>query len=322
VPVDTLVILNPTARRGADRFGRLEAMLREALGDVEVTRTRAPRDATRIAREAARAGVERIVAGGGDGTLSEVVTGVLDADLGQQVEIGLLPLGSGCDFARSVGVSRRIPEVVEALRDGARAVVDAGRITHCAHDGTTRTTYFLNEAGFGLSGLTVHLVNRLGKRFGPTLAFALGAVGAIVRGCGPEIELRIDGEIVFRGAVSMVVCGNGSHFGSGMRIAPNASLTDGFLDVIAVEKLGRLRLLSRFPSLYRGTHLRYAECTEHRGRRIEAKLLGHGPGLLDVDGEPLGELPVEIDVLPGAIRLFGLPSPLEPAGEAGTSREA
>lgn len=307
MPADTLVILNPIARRGADRFGRLEAMIRDALGDIELARTRAPRDATRIAREAVRAGVGRIVVGGGDGTLSEVVTGVLDAGLGEKTELGLLPLGSGCDFARSVGAPRRVSDAVALLRDGVGARVDAGRVTIHDHEGKMHTSYFLNEAGFGLSGLTVELVNRLGKRFGPTLAFALGSIGAIVRGCEPEVALRVDGHEVFRGAVSLVVCANGGFFGSGMKIAPNAAPDDGLLDIVIIERLGRARLLSRFPSLYRGTHLRYPEVSEHRGRLVEAKLLSSGPAPVDVDGEPLGGLPIQIELLPRAIGLFGLP---------------
>jgi diacylglycerol kinase (ATP) len=315
VPAETLLVLNPTAGRGGlDRFGRLESMLRSALGDVEVARTRRPADAIRIAREAARAGVPRLVVGGGDGTLSEVVTGVLEAGLGEQTELGLLPLGSGCDFARSVGLPRRVDEAIALLRAGRRARVDAGRVSYRRRDGTSGTRFFLNEAGFGLSGLTVELVNRAGKSFGPTLAFALGSCAAILRGASPEISLRVDGQTVFEGAVSLVVCANGRYFGSGMQIAPEAAVDDGVLDVVVVEAIGRLRLLGRFPSLYRGTHLRYPEVRVHRGRRVEATLRGKGPGLIDVDGEALGELPLVVEVLPKAIGLFGLPPAMPRAG--------
>jgi len=308
VPSQTLLILNPKAGRGAARFGRVQRIVTEALGEVEVERTRAPRDASRIAREAVRAGVSRVVVGGGDGTLSEVVTGLLEAGLGGYAEVGILPLGSGCDFARSVGVPQGIEEAAALLRDGTRSRVDAARIRYRDDRGQPRTSYFLNEASFGLAGLTVALVNRMGKRFGPRLAFALGSVGAILRGCEPDVSIRVDERTVFEGRISMVVAANGRHFGSGMKIAPDALVDDGALDVVIVERLSRMRLLSRFPSLYRGTHLRYPEVHHHRGARVEASLRGHDYAPLDVDGEAVGELSVAIEVLPKAIGIFGLPA--------------
>ncbi len=308
MPSPTLLILNPQAGRGADRFGRVQGVVADALGEIEVARTRAPRDASRIAREAVRAGVSRLVVGGGDGTLSEVVTGLLEAGLGSYAEIGILPLGSGCDFARSVGVPQRIEEAAGLFRDGARSRVDAARIRYRDGEGRPRTSYFLNEASFGLSGLTVALVNRMGKRFGPRASFALASVGAILRGCEPDVSIQVDERTVFEGRISMVVAANGRHFGSGMRIAPEARVDDGALDVVIVERMSRMRLLGRFPSIYRGTHLRYPEVHHHRGVRIEARLRGNDYAPLDVDGEALGELSASIEVLPKAIGLFGLPA--------------
>lgn len=308
MPSQTLLILNPKAGRGAARFGRVQRIVTEALGEIEVARTRAPRDASRIAREAVRAGVSRVVVGGGDGTLSEVVTGLLEAGLGGYAELGILPLGSGCDFARSVGVPQGIEEAAALLRDGSRSRVDAARIRYRDERGQPRTSYFLNEASFGLAGLTVALVNRMGKRFGPRLAFALGSVGAILRGCEPDVSIRVDERTVFEGRISMVVAANGRHFGSGMKIAPDALVDDGALDVVIVERLSRMRLLARFPSLYRGTHLRYPEVRHHRGVRIEAILRGDDYAPLDVDGEAVGELSIEVEVLPKAIGIFGLPA--------------
>ena len=104
------MIANPRSRNGATarRWSPIEAKLRNALGHLEVEFTRGPRDAERIAREGVRAGVERVIVAGGDGTLSEVVTGLLSADLGGYAGIGVLPLGTGSDFTRALGVSNEI----------------------------------------------------------------------------------------------------------------------------------------------------------------------------------------------------------------------
>jgi len=176
VPSKTLVIVNPASGSGKTgrRWKKLEPTLRSRLGDVEVELTKAPRDAERIAREAARAGVDRILVVGGDGTTSEVVTGLLASDLGRYTELGLLPLGSGCDFSRTMGISRRPEVALDDLEEGERRRVDAGRIRFRDREGRECERYFLNEASFGMSGLVCDLVNRAGKSMGPTTAFALG----------------------------------------------------------------------------------------------------------------------------------------------------
>lgn len=321
MPTSTLAILNPRAGRGAGRFDRVGSMLRDALGDVEIERTRGPGDAERIAREAARVGIGRLIVGGGDGTVGEVATGVLSAGLGDHAELAVLPLGSGCDFARSVGVPQRLSDAIALMRDGRRARLDAARVSYSDHAGRPQTRYAVNETGFGLSGLTVALVNRAGKRFGPRLSFALGSVGAILQGSKSEVEIRVDDRVVHTGPVCMVVAANGRYFGSGMQIAPEAAIDDGALDVVIIEQLSRTRLLSRFPSLYRGTHLTYPECHVHRGTRMSASLVSAGSAPIDIDGEAAGRLPFEVELHPKALGLFGLPEQV-PASVASTPAAA
>lgn len=306
MPASTLIIINPRAGAAPARFGVLEARLRDALGDLEVARTRGPRDATRIAREAARAGVRRLVAGGGDGTLSEIVTGVLAAGLGEEVEIGLLPLGSGCDFARSVGAPRSLQHAVEQLAAGETRRVDAGRIQCVDSRGRERTLCFLNEASFGLSAFTVDWMNRVGRRLGPRLGFAVGAGLAVLRHPTPEVLISVDDKEVYAGPVCMVVVANGGSFGGGMRIAPAASPDDGLFEVVVVSALSRTRLLANFPALYRGTHVGHPAVEIHRGSRVAAQLVEGTAAHTEADGELLGCLPASMELLPGAIRLFGL----------------
>jgi YegS/Rv2252/BmrU family lipid kinase len=306
VPAPTLVIANPKTGAGSRRWPKLEDALREALGELEVERTRGPRDAERIAREAVRAGVERLVVAGGDGTTSEVVTGLLSASLGDYAEIALLPMGSGCDFSRSLGLPRAPEAVIAGLAEGTRRRVDAGRISYRDRSGEPRSAYFLNVASFGISGLTDELVSRAGKHFGPSAAFGIGTVRAIVHYRKPRVEVRVDDRVVHTGLISLVTAANGRYFGSGIQVAPAARVDDGVLEVVVIGDLSKPRLIANLPSIYRGTHVTHPKVTLHRGTRIEAQVLS-GEALLDVDGEPLGLLPVTIEVVPKAIQLFGLP---------------
>jgi YegS/Rv2252/BmrU family lipid kinase len=277
--------------------------LRRSLGDFDVERTRGPRDAERIAREAVGAGVERIIVAGGDGTLSEVATGLLASDLADRVAIGLLPLGTGGDFVRTVGVSRDPERAVAALASHAPRAIDAGRVTYLDRGGKSATSYFVNVASFGMGGLVDEMVNRTTKALGGTASFLLGTLRALVRFRGEPVGIRLDGEPIFEGLLAIAAAANGRYFGGGMHVAPRARLDDGLLDVIVVPNLPRLRLLSQLPLLYRGTHVEAGAATAFRGRVLEATA-EPGSVLIDVDGEPLGSLPLRIEILPGALSLL------------------
>jgi YegS/Rv2252/BmrU family lipid kinase len=251
--------------------------------------------------------VERIVVGGGDGTMSEVVTGLLAAGLGEYAELTCLPLGTGCDLPRTLGLSRKPEDVIDGLAAGTSRRIDAGRVLYTDRDGAEHTTYFLNITSFGISGLAVELVNQAKKRFGPTAAFALGTLRAISRYEPAEITVRVDGIEVHRGPVNMAAVANGRYFGSGMMVAPSAEVDDGLLELVLVSGLSKPRLVANFPSIYRGAHFSHPNVSHHRGVKIEADIVS-GRALLDVDGEQPGLLPAVVEVRPKAIGLFGQPT--------------
>jgi YegS/Rv2252/BmrU family lipid kinase len=305
VALRTLVIVNPRSRSGATgrRWPKLEARVREALGPVEVEHTRAQRDAERLAREAVRAGVERIVIAGGDGTLGEVASGLLGAGIGGYAEIGLLPFGTGGDFARGLGVPREFEPALELIAAGTTRSVDAGRARFRGARGEERVAWFANIASLGISARVDEIVSRTTSVFGATTAFALGALGAILGFRSERVTLRVDGELVHDGPCVLATGANGQWFGAGMHVAPEASPTDGLLDVVVVKGLSRPALLAKLPKIYTGSHLRDPAVRCVRGRCIEADA-PDGRVPIELDGEPLGVLPARLDVLPGALRVI------------------
>jgi YegS/Rv2252/BmrU family lipid kinase len=302
----TLVIVNPSSRGGATgrRWGAVQRRLEAALGTLEVEWTRGPRDAERIAREGVRAGVERLVVAGGDGTLGEVVTGLLGAGLGSYAEIGLLPLGTGGDFVRTPGIPRDLEGAIAALVAGKARRVDAGRLGFLDRSGREATLGFVNAASLGVSGLVVELVNRAPKALGGRFSFLIGTLRALARYRCQPVTLRLDGDCVFEGPLVLAAAANGRCFGGGMRVAPQACLDDGLLDLVVVPELPRLRLLAELPRLYRGTHLQGPPAQLHRGRVLEAEAAA-GSVWIEVDGEPVGTLPARVEILPGALSLIG-----------------
>jgi diacylglycerol kinase (ATP) len=181
VALRTLVVVNPASRGGATRkrFDALLPLIRETLGDCDVAWTRGPRDAERIAREGVRAGVARVVVAGGDGTVSEVATGILAAGLGGYAELAVLPLGTGGDLRRTLGVPADVETALRAIAAGGVRTLDAGRVTYTDRNGAAATVYFVNIASFGISGLTTELVNRAPKALGGRVSFLVGTLRGI-----------------------------------------------------------------------------------------------------------------------------------------------
>lgn len=305
----TLVIANPRSGNGATgrRWLALEARVREVLGPVEVVHTSGPRDAVRLARDGALAGFERVLVAGGDGTLSEVVTGLLDAGRSERVDLGLLPLGTGGDFLRSLGTPRDLEGSLACIAAGRGRRVDAGRVSFLDGSGEPAEACFVNVASFGISALTDELVARSTKRLGGTMSFLIGTLRAIARYRSEVVRVLVDGEPVHDGPLVLGAAANGRCFGGGMQIAPRASIDDGQLDVVLLSQMSRARLLSRLPLVYGGRHLDQPEVSLHRGRVIEAQALP-GRVRLELDGEPLGALPARFEILPGALRLLGPPT--------------
>jgi len=308
VPTRTLVIVNPTSRGGATgrRWAAIEPMLRDALGALEVEMTRAPRDAERIAREGVRAGAELVIAAGGDGTASEVVAGVLGGGLEKYAEVAFLPLGTGGDLARALGIDGSLETAIANIAAGKSHAIDAGRARFVAPGGAARETHFVNIASAGVSGLVTQLVNDAPKQLGGRVSFFLGTLRAIARWQAVPARIRVDGALVHDGPLHLAAVANGRYFGGGMQVAPNARFEDGLFDVVVIQgDGGKLRLLTNFPRIYAASHLALPDVSVHRGAAVEIE--SDAETWLEIDGEPLGRAPARFECLPGALRLRGLP---------------
>lgn len=305
----TLVIANPRsgAALGRRRHAEFERSVRRVVSDVEFTETRGAGDATAAARAALRSGVEMIVALGGDGTHSEVVNGFFDDD-GRPVAEGAVlapfPGGTGGDFGKTLGFGRDPLELVPLLADRATRPCDVGRLSYVDHGGRPAVRFFLNIASFGLGGLVDEYVNRSSKMLGGRLSFGLATVRALTRFRPQAVRLRLDGRQPVVRRISVVAVANGRYFGGGMKIAPEARVDDGVLDIVTLEEMGLGDFLLRGRRVYRGEHVGMNRVTSDVARRVDAEPVDPGEAvLLDVDGEAPGRLPATFEVLPGPIRL-------------------
>jgi YegS/Rv2252/BmrU family lipid kinase len=302
----TSVIYNPHAAAG--RVGRewadRERALREILGPVTFRASRSSGDAAQQARDAIAEGARTLLSLGGDGTHNEVVHGILTSGAPHgSIRLGILPSGTGGDFRRLLLDSEDWLSAAKALPTATATTIDAG-LAIFSDGSTEQRRHFLNICSFGVGGLACSIVNNSKKRLGSKATFFLGTLEAILRYTPAAIRLTVDGNEVGTYTVTNIAVANGRYFGAGMMVAPEAKIADGLLDVTVIEAGGPLAVLRLIGTIYRGKHTTLDCVKTFRGAVIQAETVGPNPAYIDLDGEAPGQIPIRIEVVPGALQLL------------------
>ncbi|MBU6162255.1 MAG: diacylglycerol kinase family lipid kinase [Myxococcales bacterium] len=301
------LIINPAAAAG--RAGRelpqVAAQVREVLGhDITVMKTERSGHATELARRAVLEGYTRVLSLGGDGTHGQVATGLMSVRHQGVPVLTTLPFGTGGDFSRLMNGPRTLRNALERM-NGPVALIDGGECELVTVRGTTETVGFLNIASFGLAGMVDRLVNESRKRFGGKAAFASASVRAFLQYQPPRVTIRCDGNVMFDGWLSNVAVANGRFFGGGMMIAPEALVNDGMFDVTAIAHSSLVQSLPVLARTYGGTHIGHRLVSSARAAIVQVDV-HERHAWADIDGEPLGEGPVTVRVLPQVLRVTGI----------------
>jgi len=288
-----VVIVNPAA--GGGRTARMWRRLRDVMAvtlPAEHAETRGPGDGERLAREAATAGAQLVVAVGGDGTLNEVVNGVRSA--GAQTPSAPCSRDAAATPA-ATSACRAIPSPpCVPWPTGHDARFDLGRAEWT--DGRRR--WFAISAGAGFDAEVARRAQTWRMR--GTLPYLAAVLASVHRHRPTAAVLEVDGVAEPPAPITAVVAANGRWFGGGMKIAPHADPADGAFDIVVLGALGRLELLRWLPTIYPGTHVRHPRVRVRRARRLR---VGGTPLPTHVDGEPAGPTPVVLTVEPGALHL-------------------
>ncbi|HEY3494588.1 MAG TPA: diacylglycerol kinase family protein [Polyangiaceae bacterium] len=300
------LIVNPTAgsRAGARRAPALKAALERASASAEIFETKGPGDAQRIAGECFHQPFDVIAVVGGDGTLNEVSQAYLDQDGNPRSgpPLAVLPLGTGGDFRKTLGLGAGLDEAVERLLASEPRPFDLGVLDVTTHDGGRARRAFVNITSFGLGGLTDRIVNSGPKWLGGKAAFYLATFRGLLAYRNAPVRVTVDGEVWLESPIVNVALANGRYFGGGMMIAPEADPSDGKLDVVALGDLTKLETVGLTQHIYSGSHLGRPGITSTRGSVVEAEaLVPNEQVLIDMDGETPGRLPLVARVAPGAL---------------------
>lgn len=266
-------------------------------------------EATEVTRKAMINGTARIIAVGGDGTLSEVVSGYFDHQgnaINKSAAIGLLPSGTGSDFQRSLGLTGREDSIRRLLKAETR-FIDVARAEFRNHAGASASRHFINVASFGLGGDVSASVNRwrnsLPRWIGGRARFSAAALAALGRYKNVRVSMRLDDEREIQISSNLIVVANGKFAGGGMMLASDAELDDGLLDVIVTDEATRWDVIKELPRIQRGGHLKNPKVTALRAR--EVSIDSEEPMAVDLDGETVGHTPANIALIPAAIRFVG-----------------
>ncbi len=296
---DITVIVNPVAGRGAG--GRLAPQIGRSLQGQglapEMQMTGAPGHATALARRAAEEGRAAVVAVGGDGTVNEVLNGLMEA--GGKTALGVIPIGTGNDFAFSAGLPLDWRRACAVIARGRDRILDVGRV----QADNAPPLYFGNGVGIGLDAI-VNIESRKVRylRGFPVYMVALLKTLAVYY-AAPQTTVRVDGREIAQPSILISVM-NGRRIGGGFYTTPDAVMDDGVLDLCIAGKVHRLRMVGFVPQFMRGSHVGDRRITMSQGRQVT--VTSEIPWAAHVDGEiyGVGAQRFEIELLPRRLRLL------------------
>ena len=309
-----LVIVNPASADGATRevWPRFASDLRTHFGPFTVVFTEAVGHGRELAAAAARQGTKLIIACGGDGTISEIANGILESN--QETELGILPGGTGSDFRRSLRMPTNTAAAARALRDGQTRGIDVARVAFVKDNGERETRFFVNVASFGMSTAVLSRAASgeskkwipafAPRKLGSKLSYAAATVQTTLAASPIEVSVQLDEQPERRIRVSEFCVANARYYGGAMKIAPDAKLDDGWLDVVSIGDASAWRILSNAPRLYFGAHLRMDEVNHALAKQIVARPVKNDEEVaIELDGEVVGRLPATFQVIPLALRV-------------------
>lgn len=295
-------ILNPTSGGGA--AARIWHRVREYLpADVQVYRTSAPGHAIQLTVSALKAGAQTIVAVGGDGTIHETINGFFadERPISPQAVLGIIPAGTGSDLRRSLRLPLDVGEAALMIANGLARPVDLMRVRYTSHNGLPSTRFAINVTSFGMGGVVAARSHWLSKWLGGKAPFLIATMLTAAWHAGSRVTLVFDRMDPIEARVTNVVIGNGQYQGAGMWVCPDAKLDDGQLDVTVIRYLNGFEIVRDIRMLYDGKILEHPKVSSYRVRHIRAA--SPDTTFVEIDGEPLGRLPLEIEVIPSAIRV-------------------
>lgn len=298
------VILNPAskARSGKRMKRKLIPLLDQYYPNrYNLLETAQPEDAIRLSRMAADEGATLIIAVGGDGTIHEVINGLMQLkNTRKPIRLGIINNGSGGDFCRTLKLPNNLADQFELIKQTTPAKVDIGFLECLDPNGNSIRRYFINECQVGIGGAVVSKVNQGHKYLGGTIAFTMVALTHLFHYTSRNFKISTKD---FNQSYPLlgIVAGNGKFCGGGMQLTPGASLDDGLLDILLIHKMNFLNRLVKFSKIFSGNPVPSRFLTRIKSSQITIE--ADRDVWIEADGELIGKPPCTISILPLAVEV-------------------
>jgi diacylglycerol kinase (ATP) len=298
--INTVFLVNPASGNGATGKRWPELAHRAAQLGLEGTTllSERPGHLIELAGEAARDGAELVVSVGGDGTLNEVVNGLVRA--GASTELATIPLGTGMDFVRTYKIPTRFDDAVRTALEGTTRTIDVGRVSYREWSGAEGERYVANVGSVGMSAAVAQRANGMSKALGGKATFFYALVRVFFEWENSVVSVQLDDE---RREARMhdVIVANGQWHGGAMLLAPEAQPDDGLFDVVLIGDVTKRDFVTTAPKIYKGTYLAHPKVELLRSRTVAVEAPERLP--IELDGEQVGTTPVRFEIVPAAVRV-------------------
>lgn len=274
-----LVIINPVAGKGAtkDMIPKIKDLLKNHTMDIRISKCVG--DATKIAKEE-KENYTDIISVGGDGTLTEVIDG-LDNYMGR---LGIIPAGTGNDFARTISLPMTLEECVDIVIKGKTKKVDVPKVNN---------SHFINVASFGIDGGVIIDTDKIKEKIPGSTAYILSSLKNIIQFKPYKVMIEID-DLMLEREIVLAAVGNGKYFGGGMKVTPLAEIDDGLLDVVIARKTSKMKLIKLFGQLFKGSHLSDPIVEHYKCKKFS--IASEKNIYINTDGNLIGTVPAKISV--------------------------
>ena len=285
-------ILNPVAGRG--RSVKIYEEVKNIFDNSNVSycvwNTTYPGEATILAKKAIDNGYKNIISVGGDGTLLEVVTGLVGSDC----NLGIIPAGTGNDFIRSIGIGADHVVAAKTILSGNTSKVDIGS--------TLNSDYFVNVAGAGFDTEVIKYTEKFKSHLKGQAAYVFGVLSALLRYRNKLMRITIDEE-VFEGKFFLIAVANGTTYGGGMKVAPKATPFDGYFDITLFKSISNIKVPFLLPFFIKGRHDKIKQISNIRCKKITIESLADNTPI-NMDGEIIGNSPMSFTIIDNALNVF------------------
>lgn len=294
-----LAVVNPVSNNGKtkDNWPKYYNIFKSSGLKLEVRFTKYQLHAAEIAREAVENGYSYIMVVGGDGTVNEVVNGLINNDrlFSQEIKLIIFSQGTGSDLIRSLDLSSKPKKIVDLIKERRIKSIDIIKADYYDQSGKKQRRYFINAADCGLGAEVAARVNRSAKLLDGSLSYFFAVFSALYKYNNKSVVIKADGKIIYEGLINTAVAANGKYFGGGIKVAPEADLESGKINFVLLKNFSKFGIAINLIKGYKGSHLSHplVESLNAENISIDTEEVIN----LEVDGETIGRAPLNFSII-------------------------